>query len=78
VHGAGPGRRNDQLNRSAFNLGTLVGAGHLDEAEVANALLIAAEAASLVADDGIASCERTIASGLTAGIVRPRERRAAC
>jgi len=73
----GRGQRNDQLNKSAFSLGTLAGAGALTEAEVAAALLAAAESIGLVADDGLAQCERTIASGLTAGAGQPRTRRAA-
>ena len=75
--GTGRGRRNDQLNRAAFSLGTLVGAGALAEADVTAALLAAAEAIGLAADDGTAQCERTIASGLAAGIAQPRDRRAA-
>lgn len=75
--GAERGQRNDQLNRSAFSLGTLAGAGVLDEGDVARQLLATAGAIGLVADDGLAQCERTIASGLTAGIARPRSRRAA-
>lgn len=71
------GRRNDQLNRAAFSLGTLVGAGVLEQGDVARQLLDAAGAIGLVADDGPGQCERTIASGLAAGIARPRARRAA-
>ena len=71
------GHRNDQLNRSAFALGTLIGAGALTEAEVTAALLTAAQSIGLVADDGIAQTERTIASGLAAGTAQPRTRRAA-
>ena len=77
VLAAGRGRRNDTLNRSAYSLGQLVGAGDLDEAEVTSALTAAAEAIGLVADDGMSQVERTIASGMTAGITHPRTRRAA-
>ena len=73
----GRGRRNEQLNRSAFALGTLVGAGDLDETGVTRQLLTAAETIGLIADDGLAQAERTIASGLAAGIAQPRDRRAA-
>jgi len=73
----GSRKRNDQLNRSAFSLGTLVGAGVLTESEVTAALMSAAEAIGLVADDGRSQAERTIASGLAAGIAQPRNRRAA-
>ena len=75
--GTARGGRNDQLNRSAFALGTLVGAGDLTEAEVTTALLRAAETIGLAADDGFAQCERTINSGLAAGIAQPRNGRAA-
>ena len=75
--GTGRGQRNDQLNRSAFSLGTLVGAGALAEADVTTALLAAAESIGLAADDGLAQTKRTIASGLAAGIAQPRNRRAA-
>ena len=71
------GTRNDALNRSAFALGQLVGSGDLTESEVTATLMAAAEAIGLVADDGTAQCERTIASGLAAGIGQPRNRRAA-
>ena len=71
------GHRNDQLNRSAFSLGTLIGAGELDETDVTRALLDAAGTIGLIADDGLAQAERTIASGLTAGMAKPRDRRAA-
>ena len=75
--GRGSRKRNDQLNKSAFSLGTLVGAGELTKAEVTAELLAAAEAIGLVADDGRSQAERTIASGLAAGIAQPRSRRAA-
>ncbi|NCC35788.1 MAG: bifunctional DNA primase/polymerase, partial [Chloroflexia bacterium] len=42
VHRAPHGQRNEQLNRSAFALGTLVGAGALDENTVAETLIAAA------------------------------------
>jgi hypothetical protein len=69
VAAAEEGVRNDTLNRAAFALGTLVGAGALDHDHVRAAL---AQAAAGV---GISSREatRTIASGLNAGIARPRQ-----
>jgi hypothetical protein len=73
----GRGQRNDQLNRAAFSLGTLVGAGYLAEDEVTTALIRAAEATGLDADDGPGQCTRTITSGVAAGIAHPRTRRAA-
>jgi hypothetical protein len=68
------GRRNDALNRAAFNLGQLVAAGALTETEVSEALTAAALRAGLTASE----TARTIASGLSAGIRNPRTvRRAA-
>lgn len=64
----GEGARNHRLNVAAFNLGTLIGAGRLDEATVAAALLDAALRAGL----GEREAERTIASGMTAGRAHPR------
>lgn len=77
VLAAGRGHRNDQLNRSAFALGTLIGAGDLAEDGVTAALMSAAEAIGLAGDDGRGQCERTIASGIKAGSAKPRNRRAA-
>jgi hypothetical protein len=57
------GSRNDTLNRAAFALGRLVGAGLLDPALVTNELAAAARWAGL----GRAETSRTIRSGLTAG-----------
>lgn len=71
------GGRNDRLNVAAFNLGTLVGAGELDEAAVTEALVQAVSACGLVADDGEQSVRATIRSGLTAGARHPRVGRSA-
>ena len=57
------GTRNDTLNRAAFALGRLVGAGWLDAHEVAAEL----EAAARFAGLGRTETRRTIRSGLTAG-----------
>jgi hypothetical protein len=70
VRTAPAGSRNHTLNRAAFKLGQLVGAGKLDRADVARDLYAAA--AQLVADDGEQAVNRTIESGLAAGIVNPR------
>jgi hypothetical protein len=70
VRTAPAGSRNHTLNRAAFKLGQLVGAGKLNRSEVALALFSAA--AQLVADDGEPSVNRTIESGLAAGINSPR------
>jgi hypothetical protein len=70
VASSGQGSRNDQLNKSAFNLGTLIGAGLLDEHEVEAALLAAANACGLRASEAKA----TIRSGLSNGKDNPRDR----
>jgi hypothetical protein len=62
------GGRNDTLNRAAFNLGQLVGAGHLTETDVTEHLI----AAALTAGLGERGAARTIASGLAAGQRHPR------
>jgi hypothetical protein len=66
---AGPGTRNHALNRAAHALGTLAGAGALDAEAIAESLARAALAAGLDRRE----TERTIASGLRAGMVNPRE-----
>jgi hypothetical protein len=67
------GSRNDTLNREAFGLGRLVGAGLLDEHTVARELDAAARYAGL----GRAETTRTIRSGVTAGRRLPPSSRAA-
>lgn len=69
VKSAGEGNRNIQLNTSAFNLGTLVGNGTLDRYTVEDALLNAALSAGLDEPEA----RKTIASGVKAGINRPRD-----
>jgi len=64
---ASVGTRNDTLNRAAFALGRLVGAGLLDTATVTRELLAAARRAGL----GRAETIRTIRSGLGAGRRQP-------
>ena len=63
VAGAPVGTRNDTLNRAAFALGRLVGAGLLDASEVVYELEAAARHSGL----GRAETRRTIRSGLGAG-----------
>jgi hypothetical protein len=65
---AQPGTRNDRLNRAAFSLGQLVGSGVLEEEQTVTALTDAGLRLGL----GERECERTIDSGLTAGIAAPR------
>ena len=63
------GSRNDTLNRAAFALGRLVGAGLLDAQTVTAELTAAAAFAGL----GRVETRRTIRSGLTAGRRQPTE-----
>ncbi|HET7225579.1 MAG TPA: DUF3631 domain-containing protein [Candidatus Eisenbacteria bacterium] len=67
------GERNEQLNKSAFNLGQIVGAGHLDRERVERALLGGAIANGSVDEDGEDAAQATIQSGLNAGIANPRK-----
>ncbi|MHC0431584.1 bifunctional DNA primase/polymerase [Streptomyces sp. O3] len=62
------GTRNDTLNRAAYNLGTLCGAGRLDLAQVADVLADAARHAGLPEREAAAA----IRSGLAAGERHPR------
>lgn len=62
------GTRNDQLNTSAFNLGQLVGAGVLDEREVRDTLESVALSVGLEHGETL----RSISSGVSAGILKPR------
>jgi putative DNA primase/helicase len=66
------GRRNNQLNCSAFSLFQLVAGGELEAAEVDRALIKAATDNGLVGDDGMRSVLATIASGQRAGLQQPR------
>jgi Bifunctional DNA primase/polymerase, N-terminal len=68
VRTAAEGTRNHTLNRAAFALGQVVGAGYLDPGDVVAMLSGAALAAGLTA----AETRATIASGLRAGTARPR------
>lgn len=62
------GTRNDTLNRAAYALGRLVGAGILDRDLAASELYHAARRIGLPARES----SSTLASGLGAGIARPR------
>ncbi|CAN5676415.1 hypothetical protein BH20ACT23_BH20ACT23_31170 [soil metagenome] len=64
------GTRNHTLNRCAFRLGRLVAGGELHEAHAVSALRAAAIGRGLPARE----VERTIASGLGAGLRSPRRR----
>ena len=61
------GTRNDTLNRAAFVLGRLVGAGVVGAGEVVRELEAAARHAGL----GRVETQRTIRSGMTAGTRQP-------
>lgn len=69
---AGEGRRNHQLNTSAFSLAQIVAAGHLDEQTVRTRLFAAATQCGLLASDGEEQCRATFNSGWTAGFAQPR------
>lgn len=69
VRTAPEGARNATLNRAAFNLGTLVGAGLLAEDRVRELLTEAARVAGLEPGE----TARAITSGLTAGKAKPRQ-----
>ena len=67
------GGRNDQLNRSAFNLGQLVGAGVLDENDIYQELRSACEANGYIRQDGINAFDKSFRSGMGDGIKEPRD-----
>ncbi len=69
---ASEGRRNHQLNTSAFSLAQIVAAGHLEEQLVRTRLMDAATACGLIASDGLEQCRATFQSGWTAGFAQPR------
>lgn len=66
------GGRNAALNLAALKLGHYVAGGDVDEAEAVAALEQAAEVCGLIADEGLAAVNATIASGLTAGKRDPK------
>jgi len=68
VRKAPEGTRNEQLNRAAYNLGQIVGDGHLSAGRVANALFASALAVGLSEREA----HDTIRSGLSAGQSSPR------
>lgn len=67
------GRRNNQLNKSAFNLGQLVPSGLLPQNRAETELYDACLVNGLVQDDGEPSVRATIDSGLRAGMALPRD-----
>lgn len=69
VAAAVQGSRNDTLNRAAFNLGQLAGAGLLDVNQVIDEL----ERVAIGNGLGPVETRRTVASGLAAGLQHPRD-----
>lgn len=69
VRGTGEGGRNQALNDAAFSVGTLVGAGILDEGQARQELTEAAQQAGL----DLSEIRDTLHSGLTAGKQKPRD-----
>jgi bifunctional DNA primase/polymerase-like protein len=67
------GTRNKALHLAASKLGTLIGGGVLDEAEVIASLLDAARTSGYIASDGERPALSTIRSGLAWGQRHPRE-----
>lgn len=63
-----PGQRNERLNRAAFKLGQLVGAGLVSEATVTEALVTA----GLTAGPGERKIRSTVARAVRAGMSEPR------
>jgi putative DNA primase/helicase len=65
--------RNAALNIAAHSLGTMAGAGWIDPSAVVKALFEAATANGHAAKHGQAQTNKTIESGLNAGMSKPRE-----
>jgi hypothetical protein len=72
VRRAGTGTRNAVLFRAAVRLGTLVGAGILDQRQVQDELLAASTVHCGTAGFTAAEAERAISNGLRYGQARPR------
>lgn len=70
--GTSAGGRGQQVNASAFSLGTLVGAGVLSRSEAEAGLFSAAYANGVVAKDGEREIRAKIRRGLDAGQKQPR------
>lgn len=65
--------RNQRLFIASARLGSLCGAGLLQDTDAERALEQAATDCGLVSEDGLRAVRVTIASGLTRGIANPRE-----
>jgi len=73
----GPKTRHDTVHRSAVKLGSLVGAGLLDEHLARTALIDAGEARGHDGSYTARQCHRDVSDGLAYGIVHPRQLQAA-
>ena len=67
-----PGTRNDTLNRAAFRMAQLIAIKQLTDAAARQGLLGAALACGLAAEDDKTAVLKTIESGLSAGLQKPR------
>jgi putative DNA primase/helicase len=73
---AQPGKRNNELNKAAYALGSMVARGWLAQQEVVDGLWQASVGNGLVGDDGVDSVQKTLTSGLEAGLANPHANRA--
>jgi hypothetical protein len=67
-----PGTRNHALNATAYRLARMAASGWLNASDIVQQLFEACVANGLVNDDGAPSVRKTIISGLTKGLTRPR------
>jgi hypothetical protein len=70
---ASKGGRNNALNAAAFRLGRMAARGWLNSDDIRTGLRLAARNNGLLAEDGLALVDATIASGLAAGLMAPAE-----
>jgi hypothetical protein len=71
LHNCPAGCRNHLLNVLAYKMGRLIVRGWIRRDQVEDYLLRACEANGLLAEDGLARCRATLASGIEAGMKRP-------
>jgi hypothetical protein len=67
------GGRNNALNAAAYRLGRMAARGWLNSDDIRTGLRLAARNNGLLAEDGLALVDATIASGLAAGLMAPAE-----
>lgn len=70
---ASKGGRNNALNAAAYRLGRMAARGWLNSEDIRAGLRAAAQANGLLSDDGLIAVDRTISSGLTAGLRQPAD-----